>query len=482
MFNLPINIKPYYNTDQIANSIAANDMFDCYLEPVPELGYVTRRRPGLQLFADLDKPFAGDGLFYWDATQTVIAVCNGRVYCLMENGTSTDITGAALNPGIPVIFADGQALDGTPWLYMANGDLIYSINRANTVAPTDPNTPSATHVAWINSRFIANEEGTNRFDFTDTNLTTGLMQNDYWSAPDNPLTCEARGDRLHALFTAWQEIYAWGTEGLEVWQDDGSTPFSPLQGAFAEAGLEAVYSVARADNTIFALCVIEGKRCVIKLVGRQPTIVSEPIARVLCEMDTVSDAIGDIISVGGLAIYLLSFPAANQTWAYDYAHDTWCRWGYWNEFTAEHDRFIGQHSCFAKGWNKHLIMSRLDGKIYELDRNVFDDAGNKMVSYRRTGWIDHNNAWKRKRSTAMYIKVKCGSSDDALLMLRWRDDGRQEWSTFMDVPLSPVGHYDFMAKLNRMGMYRSRQYEFRLSDNADLVVVGATESIVELRN
>lgn len=482
MFNLPINIKPYYNTDEIANSIAADDMFDCYLEPVPELGYVTRRRPGMKLFAEISTPFAGSGIFYWEAADKVIVVNHGRIYWLHEDGYFQDITGDMLELDVPVTFADGQTLDGTPWLYMANGKIVYSLDGAKTITPNDPNTPQATHVAWINSRFIANEPGTSKFDFTDTHPITGLIENDFWSSTDNPVSCDARGDNLVVLFTAWQEIYNWGTEGLEVWQDDGITPFVPLQGAFAEIGIEAIYSVARADNTIFALCVVDNKRCVIKLIGRQPTVVSEPIARILSEMETVSDAIGDIISVGGMAIYLLSFPSAGQTWAYDYAHDTWCRWGYWNSETAEHERFLGQHSCFVKPWNKHLILSRLDGKVYELDRNTYNDNGEKMVCYRRTGWIDHNNVWKRKRSTALYIKVKCGSSDDVVLLVRWRDDGRQEWSTFMEVPLSPIGKYDFLAKLNRMGMYRSRQYEFRLSDGIDLVLVGGTESIVELRN
>jgi hypothetical protein len=465
---LPLNEKPFFNTDAIANSISANDMFDCYLEPVPGVGFVTRRRPGLKLFTDLNTTVQGDGLFWWESAGKLIAVSNGQVFNISQDGSFTNITGESLIIGTPVTFADGQDIAGSPWLYMANGKLVYATGH-NTIAPTDPNTPKATHTTFVKGMFQANNVGTNQFLFTDTNPATGLMDNAYWSSTDNPLTCEAKGDNLLSLHAAWQELYAWGSEGLEIWQDDGVTPFSPIQGAFSEGGIEAPYSVVVADNTVFALCVIAGARVVVKLQGRAPVVCSEAIARVLADMPYVGDAIGDLVSVGGMAIYLLSFPTAKQTWAYDYKNDVWTRWGYYR--VDEHEQFIGQHSCFVKPWNKHLIMSRVDGKIYELDRNTFDDAGVNMVSFRRTGWINHGT-YNRKICDQFYIKCKAGMGDIGTLLVRWRDEGKEEWSSFMEVTLSPIGQRDFTAKMNRMGMYRSRQYEFRLSDGVDLVLVG----------
>jgi hypothetical protein len=485
LFNIPLNQKPYFNTDSIANSIASDDMFDCYLEPVPGIGLITRRRPGLVDFTDLGVGQPGDGLFYWEAANKVIGVSGGRIFAIAQSGAVSEVLGTTLMTGVPVTFADGQKIDGSPWLYMANGKLVYTTDAITAALPTDTNTPLATHVAWINSRFLANEPGTNRFDFTDTNPATGLVENDYWSSTDNPVTCEAKGDLLSALFTAWQEVYAWGSEGLQIFQDDGVTPFAPIQSAFTEGGIEAVYSFVKADNTVFALCVIDDKRVVIKLQGRTPQVVSEPIASILASMDTVSDAIGDLVMVGGIAIYLLSFPSANQTWAYDYKNDTWMRWGYYLMGQGNYDRFIGQHSCFVKPWNKHLIMSRLDSRIYEMSRKVYNDAGNPMVSYRRSGWIDHGNVWRRKRINQFYIKGKTYPDDgttNPVMQLRWRDNGNQVWSNMMDLPLNPDYQGDFLIKCNRFGMYRRRQYEFKLSDNVDMVLIGATEDPEVLRN
>lgn len=462
----PINDKPYYSTDGIANALNPNDMVDCYLEPAPELGFVTRRRPGLKKFTDVGT-VAGDGIFWWDAKSWLIVVNAGKVYRVLENGTSTLLSGALLASRVPVIFADGQAMDGTPWLYMANGKLVYTLGTT-VVEPTDANAPDATHVTFMKSVFLANQPGTNRFLFTDTNPSTGLLENNYWSSTDNPLTCEAKGDLLLSMISAWQELYCWGSQGLEIWQNDGVTPFIPVAGAFSEGGIEATYSVAAADNTVFALCVINGSRVVVKLSGRSPVVVSAPIATVLANMNKVSDAIGDLISVGGLTLYMLNFPSEDQTWVYDYKNDLWYRWGYFLD--GAHQRFLGQHVCYAKAWNKHFVLSRLDGAVYEMRRDFFQDNEQKMISYRRTSWENHGT-FNRKICDQFYVKCKSGTASPATLMVRWRDDGRSEWSNFMEMQLAPVGDRDFLSKNNRFGMYRSRQYEFRISDNADLVLV-----------
>jgi hypothetical protein len=469
---IPINEKPYYNTDAVANSIAANDMMDCYLEPIPGVGFSTRRRPGLIKLGKLNNiPF--DGIYYWEAKQWVVGVNEGELYRINPDGGFFKITGDKLLQGTPVIFAAGQDTTGAAWLYMANGRLVYTTGTS-VIAPTDTSTPAATHVAWLQSYFLANKANTNQIYFTDTNPSTLLQDNTYWSSTDAPVTTEAKADRLRVLFSAWQELYAWGTEGLEIWQNDGTTPFSPIQGAFSEGGIEAPYTVAIADNTVFALCAIGGARVVVKMQGRNPVVVSDAIASVLASMEKVSDAVGSLISVGGVALYMLQFPTAGQTWVYDYKNDVWGRWSHYNQ--GEHEQFLGMHSCFAKHWNKHLVCSRVDGTIYEMRRDVFQDDTDDIVSYRRTGWLNEGTH-NRKNCNTLTVKIKSGLSDSGKLLVRFRDDGREEWSKYIEVTTGPSGHREFIKRLTRLGTYRSRQYEFRISDGSDLVLVSAESDL-----
>ena len=120
MPKLKFNEKPYYNTDQIANSLDADDLFNVYLELTPEVGYSVRRRPGMVEFADLGS-VAGDGIFEWEAAGKVIVVNSGAAYELSSDGTYTNMSTDDLAVGTPAIFADGSKLDGSPFLQIANG-------------------------------------------------------------------------------------------------------------------------------------------------------------------------------------------------------------------------------------------------------------------------------------------------------------------------------------------------------------------------
>jgi hypothetical protein len=88
-----LNVKPYYNTDSIAEGIATDDMMDCILEAVPGEGFITRRRPGMTQFMDLGTDLPGDGIYDWEAADKVIAISGGRVFVIYEDGTKAELTG-----------------------------------------------------------------------------------------------------------------------------------------------------------------------------------------------------------------------------------------------------------------------------------------------------------------------------------------------------------------------------------------------------
>ena len=107
----------------------------------------------------------------------------------------------------------------------------------------------------------------------------------------------------------------------------------------------------------------------------------------------------------------------------------------------------------------------------------------EMVTYRRTGWVDRGTK-KRKRINQLFIKAKMNArnSSTSVMQLRWRDDGNPIWSTPMEINLRPDFQGNFVVPISRMGIYRSRQYEFRITDNVDLVLIGAHEDIEVLES
>jgi hypothetical protein len=266
----------------------------------------------------------------------------------------------------------------------------------------------------------------------------------------------------------------------EVWQEDGVNPISPLVGSLMEIGVEAPYSMVMADNTMMGLCVVAGKRAVITVQGRGPKVISEPIANILQSYQTVTDAIGSLCFVGGLNMYILNFPTESKTWAYDFKNDIWTQWSSWDLASAENKVFKGYYGTYAKTWNKHLILGS-DGDLYEFSRTQYSDDDAPIRSSIRTGWLD-SGTWDRKRLDQLIIKLQGYNPDGAKVLLRMRTDGFQEWGTAIEIDIQANQQNDHFCKLNRMGIHRSVQFEFIMTDAADLSLVGMELDYTKCRN
>lgn len=473
--------KPYYNTAPAANTVATEEAWNVYFEQLPQGGYAIRRRPGL---TNLDSPdLTGRGLYWSDRMKKLYFARDGQIYVKTSFNTAPVLIGALVDTELPVIFAEGQTLLLEPIIYVANGDALQYIDTATNTLVTPTGAPDANFVAMMNNRFYANDIAHSQ-DFLITDVNPGAvppaMDVTYWTSAVNPFRAAQKPDPITGLFTGWNEVFVWGSTACEVWQEDGVTPVSPLVGSLMEIGLDAPYSVIMADNTFYALASVYGKRAVVTVQGRAPHVISEPIANVLQSYDYTDDAIGSLCFVGGLNFYILSFPTEGVTWAYDIKTEVWSKWSTWDLENAQHLMFNGQFGCYAKTWNKHLTLAG-NGGLYEFSRQVYSDDGNPIRSSIRTGWLDHGTS-DRKRSDQLIIKLQGYNPNPASILLRWRSDGFQEWSVPLELRIEANQQNDHYCKLNRMGMYRSRQYEFIMTDAADLALVSMEEDLTRMRN
>lgn len=475
--------KPYYNVVDAGNTVATVEAYNVYFEPMPTGGFAVRRRPGMTL-TRTHNTYQGQGMFWSDRNKALYYVLNGKVYYQSSPTNASTLVGTIPGAVLPVVFAEGQKLNLDLILYMASGGTLRYLDLpTNTiVTPSDANTPTSTFITNMNNRFYANDVNHDQdFLITDFNPDPAVEAMDvtYWSSATNPFRATAKPDPLMGIYSGWNEVYLWGSQACEVWQEDGVTPVAPLVGSIIEGGCAAPYSVVFANNTLIGLGTVLGKRAVMMVEGRSPKILSEPIANILQSYSQVNDAVGSLCFVGGLNMYVLNFPSENVTWAYDFKTDTWSQWSTWNLSYGRHDSFQGKFGVYAKDWNKHYVMSDA-GNVYELSRSVFDDNGTPIRSSIRTGWLDHGT-WDRKRSDQFILKLKGYAPSDATILMRWRSDGFPEWSTAIELNIMQGEQNDHYCKLNRGGTYRSRQYEFILTDAADLALVGFEEDLTRMR-
>ncbi len=429
---------------------------------------IIRKRPGLRASTNLGTGAAVDGLYWWDKKSVALAATGGNVHKITsQDGNSEDVTGDALS-----VVTHASFTDNGPLAIIASGGRMLTYDNSNPTAfMADADAPTTVpKVAYLDGYILALEQNTARFHFPLD--PTDILD---WSALGFA-TASSKPDDLLSIKTGWDEINLFGKESLEIWVNDGATPFSKLPGAYIEQGCIAAHSVALAGTTWVWL---NHERRIVALTGRTPEIISAAYDDVIRDINAVSDAYSDFISIGKHAFYLISFPSVDKTFVYDFTTGAWMEWGYWDSTNAKDKLWLGRSYAYARRWEQHLIGSREDSAVYQLDPDTYQDAGNEIRTVIRTGQISHGTA-NRKRSTVLRITVKRGLGSEAgsepVFTLRWRDESGP-WGNELQLPLGKIGETESVLQLNRLGIYRKRQYEITHSDYTDFQLAEIEEEV-----
>lgn len=466
---LPLKEKPYTNVDSVGNPMA----FEKFIDADKDDFLNNIKRKGLEYFVDLNTDYPVDGLFYIKNKSVVMAVSKGRLYKISEDGTveATGNFGDLLNSGINVSFADfGE------YGYFANNSKIVRLNYDTNLSafiPSDKSPNDATFIGFLDQYLLALRANSARFDFSDTGLP------EEWRGEF--AVAESRPDNAVALFTAFGEIFIPGTSTIENWADTGNAtiPFQKMTGTLTERGSRSPYSVVQIDNSYIFL---DSERRVIRMAGRNPQVISNPFDNEFQNMNIVEDAVGINFNAEGDTKYIINFPSEKRTFVYDYKRDFWAEWSTWNTVIERREHWVGNVGTYCELWNKYLIGSRNDSKIYIASKEYPDDDGEPINTEMWTGRINWGTD-KRKASVKMRLKLRRGpgiadpTSDPIVtpkLLVSKRDNGDTEWSTDRVVDLGLPRDTETTVILRRLGTYRDRQWRFKICEG-QMTLVSAEE-------
>lgn len=461
---LPINQPVYTNVDDVSLSGRTPERHDTFRNNAG----ATVRRPGFSQYFDLGTAAPVDGLYNWEEQSLIIAVSGGNVYKKTETGDVTTLgSDLLLREKRPTFANFGDTL------YTANGGDIVKITSSTAAALTDANIPdNVTHVAAFDTYLLANEGGTGRMHYSD------VLDPETWSA--NFVTAEQAPDDLMAIHTQRSRIFLVGTRTIEAWYNDGVTPFVPINGGVVSTGTRAPHTIQWIRDSFYWL---NEHREVARSAGQSYEVLSSPVADMLVQARTVSDAIADYQTDGGKNLYVLSLPSYGdygKTIVYDVEKNEWQgEWNYWDSTNARYERYRGNCYVFVPAWNKHLIGDKSNGLVYYIDFTNHQDNGATMRSAWLTGNIDHGTG-REKISREIRFRVLRGEgsvNSEPELMIRWRDNGNQEWGNTHYLGLGKLGDYDYYVSLRRLGKYRSRQYELSVTDDTPVTIADAEEMV-----
>jgi hypothetical protein len=429
----------------------------------------TVKRPGLATAVDLGTTKPVEGLYWFNEAGYALAVSNGKVFKITKPSgySAAEMTGSTLRTFAQtagkgrVVFAD----DGTNVIMANGGAMNYHVAASSTAQPIgDADAPTAvTHVAFLDGRILALQDGTNKFNWSEIGASLNWLATS-WA------TAESDADWILHLGVGFKELVLFGEQSIEVWYNDGVTPFAPIPGAFIQRGVSSQDSVQFINGRWYFL---DDQNNFCEMKDRIVQIISTPIEKELKELGNLSDGLSDRIDIAGETFYLMSFPTANRTFVWKVSDD---RLDGWSEFSkGAGGRFLGQAHTRCFGWSADLVGDATTGIVYVMSTANLDDVGTAITATRRTGWLDHGTMnWKN--CIALTFKMKDavnGNVPAPVLQFRYRNNGGVSWSNWNSVSMTGSD----VKRFTQLGRYRTRQWEFKNDQRCLMDLVDIVEEI-----
>lgn len=447
----------------IDNEIAMN----CYCEKSESEGAATPMAllgvPGTKKFATLPESkvpggFTVNGRTFFAASQLYEILGNGTVVVRGSLGASP------LNP--TMLTANETQLvvlnNGNLYVLTLSSNAFVAVNMAQFNGPVS-------QIDFIDGYIIATLQNSHTFQVSnleDAITWDGLDIATVSYFPDNIVSMKC--DHRYAWFLSGKKSVAYYTAGA------GFPPFIPVPGQFMENGSGATYATVQADNSIFWLDQDERGFMIARRLGQQTgdRISTHAVEAAWQQYSTTSDAVGWTYQENGHTFWVIYFPIANKTWAYDISQGLWGERGYF--ITASGEYIADRAMCHTLNFGKHLVGDWASGNIYELSSNYYTHDGNPIRGNRRTPQTQKENKWVYFKQLEFVMGTGLQPSAVLLdgngdprppqIMLRWSNDGGKTWSNTYFLSVGFLGEYEKRVIKRMLGRGRKRIWDVSWSD------------------
>ncbi len=415
-----------------------------------------------------------DGRALFTVAGRTHAVQGSGVYELVAAGSAVLRGTVAQDVNLAQIAYNGTAGNQ---LAISSGGLLYYLDLVtNLVSPVTG--ILALQVGMIDGFFCAFDNIQNRIYVSPLNDQTGV-----WD-PTQFIERTTQPDPWQAMVVIPPDIWAIGELTGDVLYDAGSSPFplAPRPGITFRYGIIAPFSAASIGNSVLWLARDkDGAGVVVQTRGYQPQPISDKSLETAiagyARDSRIDDAEGWTYLMDGHQFYVLNFPAAGATWAYDTSTQAWSRRATWNPATADYE--VWSPRCHTYAFGKHLVSVRASGSINELDNTFGSEADGAAIL--RT--IVPPPLWVNGRDKRLFVNridlivepglgLSAGQGSTPTVMMRVSRDTKT-WSN------------QRLASAGRMGYYGQRvfwllngssemtwQPEFTFSDPVPWRIVG----------
>ena len=467
--------------------MSSEECINFYLHPYPSIGegqkFALIGTPGLELYYDSGVSEEVRAVLSWgdyiymvvgnefrrvflnQITEVVDSVVVGTL------GSSSGIVSIATN-GLDIIMVDG------PYGYVHD---ITGLEEApesigDFTRITDEDFPGGNTVVQVDGYYLVNKPDTGqvyRSDWNDGLKWGGLAFSTAGGDPDNVI----------GLIVDHLNVAVVGERTAELWVNTGAAifNFARIDGAFIEQGAVSSSALTKINNALYWLGRDRnGQGQVFQALGHQPKIISTtPISYQISTYTDLSNAIMFSYQQEGHAYVVLTFPTDSVTWVYDSTIGLWHQRSSFIRGLAKRWRI----NCHTLHKGEHIVGDYINGKLYKLKTDVYDEDGSDMVSTRTTSILRN----RQNRMTVNEVQlvtepgvgIHTGSSEDTnpKAMFSWSKDGGRNFSQEISVPLGKIGEYENRTKIMQLGQGRNWVFRVKISAAVRKVILGAIMDI-----
>jgi Phage stabilisation protein len=304
-----------------------------------------------------------------------------------------------------------------------------------------------------------------------------LVASSTWNGLDFA-TAEGNPDNILSQKILNDELYLIGYKTVEVWvlTGNGSSPFQRNRAVVIDHGCSAANSVGKAMDTLYWLGGDNlGQGIVWRLSGYQiERISTHEIEQKIAEMPYIADAFAVTFQQDGHIFYIMQFPSAGKTLVYDIITGLWSEWSYKDDITGSENIWKASCHCFSAGRN--LVGDTVSGKVFALDKTIFTDDGNEIVTELVTMADKYTQSYLFFNEIILDIETGIGNNlepgYEPKVSVCWADDTGHTWSNWRNISLGRIGRYNTVVRLDMLGSGRNRVWRFRVTDPISFVLMG----------
>lgn len=459
----PLSSSPGFDTHE-----SGGRLINAFAEPLSDTAIsdrVYRRVPGLVQFGTSGQTGFRAGIVVNGIAYTA---WNGKLVKHTAAGGSPTLVGN-LNGSKRGWFARNNAASPDQVFVDPDGNIATFTSATVTNGYPDADLPAVSSVTSIDG-YLVFGCGDGRCFATDLN-STAVNALSFGRA-------EARPDGLIRALTHGSQLVLMGSETLEIWTDQGLSPFPFARSTVIPRGLAGPYAVAGYEDGFSKELIWAAEdNTVVQLNGYTPEKISPP------DLDRAIEAVADKSTLdasaymaGGHAFWELSCPA--WTWVRD------LNTGMWHErrrYLGNRSRIVGAFPAFGK-W---LAGDTQSGTLAQITSAAHADLGSPLPATIESGPVANFPHRTRMARADFNFSVGVGVAagldpieTDPSVELSWSIDGGRTWSAPRVRKLGRQAKGNQRITINNLGQAGPYGPRFRVtvSDPVYVGFLGATLS------